>query len=479
MSGLLLGLVVYVGCASPASTVPTVPEPRVSLSAPRSVQKETAPVIVRQTPPPNRVTMTLNDLLIDALQSHPRIQSLDQQVQAAWAKAPLVRNLPDPAVGLSVFGNPIETAAGSQQAILSFRQHVPSLKRLRAQEQQAAITASALEQSLRSERLRIVAEVRSGWAQLWLLDRQIRVNQANQTILESIIKVELTRAGTAGRKTAVNDTLRASLERTRLEESLVRLKQARASLAAQINELLNRPPQMDLPTPKETDLLLSSPSASLQGLSEIAINNQPEIIAATVRAEAARLGIDVAWLQRIPEVTLSANWFFTDDNRPSTRIVDVGRDAWSVGAMINVPLWHRKYDAIESEARHRHGASLADVETLRRRYDAVLADLLEQAKAAQQSRRIYEKAILPQAQQTFRMDRQALGTGALEFDRVMTDLRNLITLEVELYRVQANLATIHARLEQTLGVPLHLMNQSQQDHSNEKRQQPASPKEAP
>lgn len=447
---------------------------------------------------------SLTELVDRALRANPVLQGLSEEVAAAWARVPQVEALPDPLSGVNFFGHPIETAAGSQRANLTLSQQFPWYGRLTAQGQKAALEAQALEAVLRANELLIASQVKTVYAQLYVLLQQIRINLANQKVLESLINVELARVRVAGKKTAANDTLRASLELSRLEEELVLLRQRLVSAQAKLNELLDRRPDAPLPMPgdqpadfdvqgvfgtvlatdsdhtlcatpvlflltgqesveqsTETDSpeRLPEPRPAVQPwtwnmLRVAADRNQPEILAARLQAEAARFGIRIAVLSRIPDLTLSVNWFFMDDNRPPSRVVDIGRDAWSVGAFINVPLWHEKYDALEREAVAVHAARIADVREVDRRYDALLKDLLEQARAQAETIRLYEKIILPQAEQTFRTDRRAYATGDVEFDRLMTDFRNLLNLEFQYHRARGELAIVLAQLERAIGVPL-------------------------
>ena len=135
-------------------------------------------------------------------------------------------------------------------------------------------------------------------------------------------------------------------------------------------------------------------------------------------------------------------------------VLDVGQDAWSVGASVSIPLWERKYDAIEQEARWKHAASHASVDESMQRYDAVLRDLWEQAKAADETANLYKATILPQAKDTLAADQQSYANGTVDFDRVIGDFRNLLTLELGYHRAIGQLATALARIRQATGTEL-------------------------
>ena len=83
---------------------------------------------------------------------------------------------------------------------------------------------------------------------------------------------------------------------------------------------------------------------------------------------------------------------------------------------------------MEHEAAWKHSAALASVDEVTNRYDALLRDLWEQARVAGETRQLYEETILPQARQTLDADQQSYANGAVEFDRIVRDFRNVLTL---------------------------------------------------
>lgn len=390
----------------------------------------------------------IESLVAAALSSNTRLVRMQHEVNAAWHKVPQAEALPDPTLGANGFGHPIETAAGSQRANMSLSQRIPSLQRLGAQGQQTAYEALAMEQVLKAEQLRITAEVRETCYRLYLLAQQTRINNENQKLLKSLIDVATQRLRTGG--ATQGDVVLATLELSRLEEELVSLNQQQVSAQARLNELLNRSPHS--PVPDFRSVTVALPDTSLEELSSLAFEHQPELAAARMRVQATSWGVQVASLARVPDVTVNFSWFFMDDNRPPTSVVSVGEDAWSLGASVNLPLWANKYNSMEHEAGFRHAAAHATIDDLRRRYDTLLADLLEQARAADKTATLYRDTILPQARQTLDIDQKSYAQGKVDFDRVIRDFRTLLTLEVGLHRAIATLGTALARLEQATGI---------------------------
>jgi outer membrane protein, heavy metal efflux system len=389
----------------------------------------------------------LNDLVSLAAQLNPKLRLLEQKTAAAWAKVRYVDKLPDPTIGTNVFAHPIETAAGSQRASLSVMQMIPWLARLDAQTQQAAYEAMALQQNYEAERLKVVAEVRVAWTRLYVLGKQLETLQSSRQLLETLVEVASAKIATG--EASQGDVLRGTLELSRLKEQEVNLQRQVASTRAVLNSLLARDADHPLPIPAEIQVRL--PGGDHQFLLEQARTKQPEIEAARLRTGASSWGIEVARLRQRPDFSLSANWFAIDDNRPASPIVDVGRDAWSVGMQMSIPLWHGKYKAMAEEATWNHFSTHAEVEETVLRYDALLQDLWARATAAHEVSNLYRETIIPQARQTLETDQRSFAENTVEFDRLIQDFRNLLVLELTYHQSRGELAIAVARIEQAVG----------------------------
>lgn len=392
----------------------------------------------------------LIELEVLAQSLNPGLRRLGQEVAAAEARIGHIGKLPDPTLGANVFTHPIETAAGSQRANVSVMQMIPWLRRLDAQTQQAYFEAMALQHAYEAERLKVVGDVRTLWYRLYVIRQQIETSLANQEVLKPLIEVANERVSTGQASQA--DVLLGTLELSKLEEQVLTYKQQFASTKAELNRTVGRDADHPVGTPGRLEASL--PEWSHGMLRQIAWEQQPEIVAAELRTQATSWGIEVARLQRRPNIALSANWFGIDDNRPASTLVDVGRDAWSLGAQVSLPLWHEKNEAQEEEAAWRHSASHATVEETRQRYDALLRDLWEKAQTAQQTATLYQETLLTQARQTLATDQESYANGTVDFDRLIMDVRSLLMVELGYHRSIGELAAAIARIQQAVGTDL-------------------------
>jgi len=239
----------------------------------------------------------LDRLIHISLGQNPRLARLYQEYQAASARTRFADKLPDPKVGANVFGNPIETASGSQRANLNVSQTIPWLSRLDAEQQRTCLEALAIQAELSAEQLRVVSEVRTGWYRLYVIEKQIDIAEANQELLKSLIEVANARIATG--KATQGDVLLGTVELSKLEERLLAYRRQRQGVIAEVNRLTARP--ADTPIKSPNVLQIELPQWSASEIHQVALRSQPEIEAARLRTQATRWGIEVARLRRRPE----------------------------------------------------------------------------------------------------------------------------------------------------------------------------------
>lgn len=452
---LLAAIISLSGCAThrPPPTDRTVetPAPKivtVAFHQPADATSSPTEGDAQDRPVPG--TASLDALVTAAVDENPRLVRLYRLYRAAAARSRYVDKLPDPKFSVNVFGNPIETAAGSQRANVSLSQLIPWLAKLDAEQQRACFEALAARADFLSERLRIIAALKTGWIRLYVLDQQIDVAEANQVLLKSLLDVANARLATGG--ASQGDVLLGILELSKIEERLLTDRRRRVATVAEMNRLIARQP--DTPILGPTQLSVDVPTISAAEGLQLALSSQPEIQAARLRTKATSWGIEVARLSRRPNVALSANYASTDDNRPASPVVRVGEDPWSIGLQISMPIWREKYDALHDEATWKHLAAHGSVEDLEDGYASHIMDLLTEAHRAAETAVLYQDTIMPQARQTLEADQQSYSTGAVEFDRVVQGYRNLLTLELGHLQAVGDLGIAIAQLERAAGAPI-------------------------
>jgi outer membrane protein, heavy metal efflux system len=438
---------------APVSFVPTEAESAVRVASHRQEeetppqlqsldQREPEDAIVRH-PPSNE---TLLDLEAFATANNPTLRGMKHEAVAAWAKTGYVSKLPDPTVSAMFFTPPMNFEPDRQLADVQVMQMIPWLGRLKAEAQRAHMEALVAETQYQAERLRVIGDIRASWFKMYVLQKQIETTEADQAQLESLIKTANARVGIGDAQPG--DVLMAMLELSSLQEQLLGYRQQLASTAAELNRLVGR--DANIPVAPPAEIPVEIPEWNHDFLRQIAMENQPELNAARLRTAATRWGIEIARLKRRPDLTFGLGWIVMD--APGAVMPEAGRDSLTLGVSGNIPISHRKYNAMVSEIASEHKAAHASEDEIALRLDALLRDLWEQLRFSQKTVELYESSILPQARQTFEADQKSLINNTVTFDRVIRDYRTLLNLELGYHRALGQLATTIARIRQTAGV---------------------------
>jgi outer membrane protein TolC len=205
-------------------------------------------------------------------------------------------------------------------------------------------------------------------------------------------------------------------------------------------------------------ITVSIPKQTRDDLVKIALQSQPEIQAARLRNQAKKWGVTVAQLSRRPNITVMASYFLTDDNRAPNPSLKVGEDPWFFGLQVSVPIWDKKYNALEEEAKHVYDASTLSIEALSDRTSTVIVQLLAEIGRGDETTILYKDTIIPQALQTLATDQSAYANGEVEFDRLMRDFRSLLTLQLGYHQAIADRAIAIAELQRVVGESTPLLD---------------------
>jgi cobalt-zinc-cadmium efflux system outer membrane protein len=413
----------------------------------RPVEPPPVPPEAVPAPEPQPIE-SLESLEAYALSNNPALRRMQEEAAAAWARTGYAAKLPDPTISSMFFIPPMNFEPDRQVAELQVMQMIPWLSRLDAEAQRAHVEALAAEQLYRAERLRMLGELRIAWYRLYVLGKQVGTTEADKAQLRSLIESAGARIATGDAQPG--DVLMATLELSNLEEQQISYRQQIVATSAEINRLVGRDARVPVGAPPALQAELPSWNHDL--LREVAFQMQPELEAARLQTAATRWGIEVARLRRRPDLTVSGGWMPMD--APGMVMPGAGADSWTLGVSASIPIWHRQYDAMVTEASREHFAAHASEDEVAQRLDALLKDLWEQAVASRKTVELYEQSILPQARQTYEANLQSLANNTVPFERVIRDYRTLLNLELGYHRALGQLATTVAKIRQTVGVDL-------------------------
>src|ERR1035438_8960572 len=225
----------------------------------QEVDKVQGPALVSQTPVTGQSTaqqtLTLEEIIREALSKNPEIQSALHAVNALQRRVPQVRALPDPMVSVGWAGNitPFSLQKGDPSSYrgVTVSEQFPYPGKLKLRGEIASKEADAAQADYEAVRRRVEAEVKAAYYDYFYYDQAIQTTQRNKELLEKLSKIAEARYRVG--KAMQADVLRSQVEISLLIEKLTMLEQQRATAEARINVYLVRSPESPLPTAADVE----------------------------------------------------------------------------------------------------------------------------------------------------------------------------------------------------------------------------------
>ncbi|UCG31825.1 MAG: TolC family protein [Phycisphaerales bacterium] len=407
---------------------------------------------------------TLSDYVAQALERNPSVKAAIAHVQAKLERIPQVTSLSDPVLRAIVRPEPIQTAAGDMYFTLGVGQKFPLPAKLdRAGRMAAADVRMAIEQ-LNATRLRVIADVEKAYYRLYLTDRSIELAEANRRLLEELEGVVASQYRVG--RVQQEDLLRVQMELSSLRNDESRYRRQRESAAAALNQLLDRSSVLSLPETRPIGL--TRIDASVEELMRLAGEHNPELAALVHQSERDRAAVELADLGYWPEMDLGVEWTYVEPRdaarppiNPETgsrplpiRKSEAGDDNWALGVQFNVPIWFERIEAAKREARMRLEKTRHEMRAATNLVHFRIHDAWVQVQTVQDTIRLLQSTLLPQARQTYEVSLASYQGGKADFLTVIENWRLALDFELMLHREMAALETAYSALQREVGLEL-------------------------
>ena len=378
-----------------------------------------------------------------ALANNPEIKAAEERWHGARARPSQEGSLPDPMINTAYHNESFDRLRQGRTdfAFLRFgiEQEVPFPGKLALKQQAASREADREGALYRATVLSVVTRLRLAYADYSLAHQSLEILGKNKTLLEQLEQGAQARYRVGDG--LQQDVLRAQVELSILLGRLISLEQTRASAAANVNALLNRPPRAPLgaPAPVEKTPL----GRTLEEIEHIASERSPNLEAAAFGVEKAETNLELARRQFYPDFILRADYFNKAALLPE----------WEVGAGVRVPLyfWRKQAFGVREAAA---GASEARASRQNMRQDvlAKVKDFYTQVSAADRLVTLYATAVVPQAEASLSSASAGYQTGAVDFLTLLNSFTVLNEYQLRYYEELAKFEKARAQLEAATGV---------------------------
>jgi outer membrane protein TolC len=417
-----------------------------------SVAQQADSTLTVQTPATGTVAQTatlspggLEDLVREALQKNPAVQSAMHTVEAQRLRVPQAKALTDPTVGIGWAGNitPFSVQSGdpSSYRAITASQQLSYPGKLKLRGAIASKEADAVSSDLEAVRRRVIADVKTAYFEYWFYDKAIQTTLKDKDLLTKLSQIAEARYRVG--KGVQQDVLRSQVEISLLLQRLTVLQQQRNTSQARLNTLLARSPEAPLPTAENIER--SALNYSLDDLYRLARQNDPALQREEQMIERNQLAVNLAQKDSYPDFSVA----YMYQQRPMMP------DMHGMTFTINIPVFYKSKQ--HQEVRQATEERLASESSRDNRKNELNFELKQQylaAKASDELLRLFSEGVVPQSSLALESSMSAYQVGTVEFLSVIGNFSTVLNYEIDYYRELANYQSSLARMESMVGVNL-------------------------
>ena len=389
-------------------------------------------------------------LVAEALANNPEIKASEARWQAFSERVRQAGTFDDPMLMLKIqnalvrdplaFDRDVMTAK-----VIGISQMVPFFGKRALQREGAERAAESERWSFEERKLELRRMVKETWYQLYFIDRSLAIVEKNIGILDDLTRFTETMYGVG--QGLQQDVLKAQVERSKMEDMRISLRQKRRSLEATLNSLLYRPAGTAVPTIAEVDL--SPVDFDDAELERIAAENRPLIRALSAQVEKARVSRKLGEKEFYPDFTVALEYMQRDP-----AMGEEGDDMYGAGVTFNLPVQRQRRRAMIAEAESETRMAQEELNMLRNQIRFGIADALARLERSRKLAELYREGIIPQAGHSLDAAMAAYRVGKADFMNVLDSQMALFNFEREYYDAVAEHQMQLAQLEGVVGKEL-------------------------
>ena len=236
----------------------------------------------------------LAQLIEELLQSNEELQSMDEERAALEAEISVAGALDDPRLGVGVSNLPTDTFSFNQEPMtqkqLFIAQKLPWFGKLDLRTQKAAIIVERQKALIEAKRLELIKSLSTTFYDLGFVVESLQVNAELTQMVSRMLQVA--EAGYASGKSLQQDVFQAQVELGKLIDERVSLEKRKRTMAARINELLNRPEFLEVDVPVDPGSLEIQLDPEIT--KQLALTHNPMLRVRQADIDRASINIDLA-----------------------------------------------------------------------------------------------------------------------------------------------------------------------------------------
>jgi len=393
----------------------------------------------------------LSELIEEGIAGNNEIRSLQERVESLKKEISFAGSLEDPRLGFAIVNLPADSfrfdRSPMTQKQIFIAQKFPWFGKLDLKSQRAALKVIRQQAVLEAKRLELARNIAEAYYQLGFTATSLQINARLTDIVNQLLEVAETRYATGNG--LQQDVLQAQVELSKLLDEKISLDKRRRTLEDRINALLNRASY----TPVTAPLELRYPDLQLnvQALQDQALKNNPRLKIRLADISIADKEIELARKDYWPDMDVRLAYGQRDEDRAGKSLPDMVTGS----VTMNIPLWQRsrqdsKLAAVKKNRQAAFSFYRNLLESLPHQVDALATEIRD----TQKNYRLFNDALLVQAEQWASSSLSAYEVGSVNFNTMIGAQVRLLRFELQTSNFIYRIYQKRAELEQVLGGPL-------------------------
>ncbi len=391
-------------------------------------------------------SVSLESLVGELLRTNPDLQAARKRYEAALTRPVQESALPDPRIttgwvsnGWPYPGAGLGTEPTSNIGI-QYAQEVPFPGKRAIKSGIAQKEADGQAQAARALELRLVAQLKQRYYDLIYNYEAVDLIKRNQELLQQLAKVAEARYS-AG-KAMQQDIIKAGIEVSILDNRLIALEQKTLSIKAEINSLIDRPPDAILGRPEAVNTLPAL--ESFESLRTHALEASPLLQGQRAVIDGRQLGVQSARKAYYPDFDFMSGYYNQGGMKPM----------WEFKVQFNIPIFFGKK---QRSGLEEAGANLVEAQRMYRSgQQSLLFGLRDRylaAEAALKLMNLYSKQVVPQSELALKSSLASYEGGDVDFLTVLSNFTTIRDYQMNYFEQRAEYLKALSGLEELTGAP--------------------------
>lgn len=399
-------------------------------------------------------TEDLASLVETAIDSNPELKSSQARWQMFASKAKQASALEDPMLMLKLQNlmvrEPTSFNKDPQTAkVIGISQQLPFWGKRAIKQEIAQYEAESYRWSVEERKLELARMVKETYYQLYSVDKSLEIVEKNLQLLGDFVTIAESKYSVG--QGVQQDIYKAGLEKSKMLDMQITLRQQRKSLEANLNYLLYRPGNTSVGP--IADFSLPKLSLSAEQLKELAIEKRPQIKSLSELVNKGQASHRLAQKEFYPDFNLSFEYMFRE--KIATEMAsDPGYDMFTVGVTFNLPFQQERRRAMLAESTSETSMAVEELNGLKNSISYTINDTLAQLERRRSLVELYKGGIIPQAEQSLESAVISYRVSKVDFLTLLDGRMSLFNYERELYESQAEYMMKLAQLEAAVGSEL-------------------------